>query len=433
MLSLLTLFKEISSWKKLTTYCQKTSNAEKNLNNDFFVQPPLKILMLTPYPPYPPNTGAAIRRFEQIKYLGKSHHLVVVSFIAHHKDYAFEKIMLNNYCELAIMVKMRISLLPILSKQPKLIKKFDSLKMWKVLKKLKEVNFDIVLFDSIFMTQYHKLFNQSYQVLCEHNIESKLVKQLTITNLNKSKFKLLNRNNEQVKLIEKYENNTWSIFPLRTVVSECDKQELDCRCPVGETLVVKNGIDTRKTPLFDNKDAKKILFMGLMSYQPNIDAVCYFSEHIMPRVWQQDPEIKFCIAGRNPVKQVRKLVNDPRIEVIANPEDMNKIAQQCSMTVVPLRIGSGTRIKILHSMAMGLPVVSTSIGCEGLEVVDGFHLLIKDQPAEFAEAILQTSRDSELRSKLQKNGRHLVEAKYDWNKIFRQFEAEILLRYYSFL
>jgi glycosyltransferase involved in cell wall biosynthesis len=105
---------------------------------------------------------------------------------------------------------------------------------------------------------------------------------------------------------------------------------------------------------------------------------------------------------------------------------MSEIAKECTISIVPLRLGGGTRLKILHSMAMGLPVVSTSLGCEGLEVIDGIHLLIRDEPEEFARAILQLYNDASLRNELRKNGRNLVEKKYDWQSIFAEYEREIL-------
>ncbi|NJK53070.1 MAG: glycosyltransferase family 4 protein [Leptolyngbyaceae cyanobacterium SU_3_3] len=120
----------------------------------------------------------------------------------------------------------------------------------------------------------------------------------------------------------------------------------------------------------------------------------------MPIVWQQDPTISFCIAGATPPEAILDLTQDSRIQVVANPDNMSNVAKNCTLTIVPLRIGGGTRIKILHSMAMGLPVVSTSLGCEGLAIVDNVHLLIRDQPEAFATAILQLLSDQDLQKKV---------------------------------
>jgi glycosyltransferase involved in cell wall biosynthesis len=115
--------------------------------------------------------------------------------------------------------------------------------------------------------------------------------------------------------------------------------------------------------------------------------------------------------------------------VIADPDDMSEVAKACSITVVPLRVGSGTRIKIIHSMAMGLPVVSTSLGCEGLKVEDGKHLLVRDRPEAFAEAVLQLLQDIALRQSLRHTGRQLVEQEYDWQSIYAQAEQGMVKRF----
>ena len=123
--------------------------------------------------------------------------------------------------------------------------------------------------------------------------------------------------------------------------------------------------------------------MGNLAYYPNIDGVLFFVEEVLPKIWEQDANMVFCIAGREPGEQIQNLAQDSRIEVIATPKDMSEVAKECIMTVVPLRLGSGTRLKVLHSMAMGLPVVSTSLGCEGLLVEDGLNIKIADEPQEW--------------------------------------------------
>jgi glycosyltransferase involved in cell wall biosynthesis len=229
------------------------------------------------------------------------------------------------------------------------------------------------------------------------------------------------------QLLENYENQTWQKFTLRTVVSEDDKKELERRCPGFPTIVIKNGIDTHDIVPVNNIHGRKMLYMGTMTYYPNIDAVLYFVEKILPKIRQQDWTIPFCIAGRDPSPEVQALTQTHSyIEVLPNPKTMSDIASQCSMAVVPIRLGSGTRIKILHAMAMGLPVISTSLGCEGLAVTDGENILICDEPQEFAKAVLQVSTDANLRNKLRQKGRQLVEEEYDWQSIFAQYEQEIL-------
>jgi tetratricopeptide (TPR) repeat protein len=416
-------------WQRLVDYCQQVLTNQSDKADDS-----LRILLVTPYPVYPPNTGGAIRMFEQIKYLGSRHHLTVVSFIFEDKDYAIEE-SLEEYCDFSMMVKLGVPLAPRKVDQQNQIYHWGTWNMWKVLQQLSQIPFDTVLFDFIFSTPYHSLFSDRITILNEHNIESKILEQCA--KINESDLAAAAENVEAAKvfldsaresrLLANYEDKTWPKFTLRTVVSNDDKEELERRCPDCRTMVVKNGIDTHQIVPVHNTHGRKMLYMGTMTYYPNIDAVLYFAEEILPKIRQHDWTIPFCIAGRDPSAEVRALAESHSyVEIVANPKTMSDIARDCSMAVVPIRLGSGTRIKILHAMAMGLPVISTSLGCEGLTVTDGENILIRDTPQEFAEAVLQVSTNPELRQKLGVNGRQLVEREYDWESIFAQYEQEIL-------
>ncbi len=418
-----------SRWQRVVSYCQQILTREPAKNDDA-----LRLLLITPYPPYPPNTGGAIRMFEQIKYLGSRHHLTVVSFIFDEADYAIEE-SLQDYCDFAIVMQLGVPLSPRRVDRQNQIYHWGTWNMWKVLQQLAQIPFDAVLFDFIFSTPYISLFQNHTTILNEHNIESRILQQcarvdksdLAATAENVDAVKVFLDSARESRLLENYENQTWPKFTLRTVVSQDDKEELERRCPGCKTIIVKNGIDTRTIVPLDSTHNRKMLYMGTMAYYPNIDAVLYFVEEILPRIRQEDETLPFCIAGRDPSPQVQALSErDSYIEIVANPENMSDVARDCSMTVVPIRLGSGTRIKILHSMAMGLPVISTSLGCEGLEVTDGENILIRDEPEEFAEAVLQLSSSAGLRNRLRVNGRKLVEQEYDWQSIFSQYEREIL-------
>ena len=412
--------------QRIQAYCQTERHPER-----------LRILMLTPYPTYPPKIGAITRMFHEMATLGKQHELVVLCFIFVKEDYRLET-NLEAYCDLGLTV-MNGDAPPRQPHQPKLIHRYSSERMRKLLRLLQPANFDIVLCDFIYMAQYRDLFPDAYAVLSEHNIESMLLQRCAAVNPDQTQIEQLAQQTAAVKafvesetetrLLAAFEEEYWPKFNLRWVVSQQDQQALDQRCAAGLTLVVHNGIDTTHVPLLEPNSDPVILLIGTMSYYPNIDGACYFVEQILPLVWQSQPQLSFCIAGADPPPIITDLAQDRRITVIANPDDMSEVAKTCQMTVVPLRIGGGTRIKILHSMAMGLPVVSTALGSEGLEVVDGVHLLVRDQPQDFADAILQLFSDSDLRQKLRQNGRELVEQKYDWQAIFQAADQALIENY----
>jgi tetratricopeptide (TPR) repeat protein len=416
--------------QRIQDYCQQAQQTQ---------QPPdrLRILMVTPYPTYPPKLGAITRMFHEMQTLGSRHELVVVSFIFMKDDYRLET-ELAHYCDFGLTVMIGDAP-PRQPDQPKLIHRYSSERMRKLLRLLQPVNFDVFLCDFIYMAQYRDLFPDAYAVLAEHNIESQLLQRCAAVNQNSTQLEQLAQQTAAVKAfvasdteaerLAVYEDEYWKKFNLRMVVSHQDKHQMDDRCRVGRTLVVNNGIDTQNIKTITNPCNQKILFIGTMSYYPNIDGACYFVEQILPIVWQHQAHVTFCIAGAEPPQAILDLTQDSRVTVVANPENMSDVAATCQITVVPLRIGGGTRIKILHSMAMGLPVVSTSLGCEGLAVADGVHLLVRDQPEDFAAAILQLCSDLKLQQTLRQNGRTLVEQTYDWQRIFQAAEQEIVADY----
>jgi glycosyltransferase involved in cell wall biosynthesis len=393
----------------------------------------MKILMIAPYAPYPPNSGARIRQWEQIRYLGERHQLTLACFAFSNEEFAYRQI-LEKYCRETVMVRhpftATLTEIRVSDKSPWPVMTFSIQEMRETLVKLSQRNFDIVIIDFIFMAQYHDVFS-CRTVLQEHNIESQLFRQYAnLPDVSEKTVMGVRRDRTFWKatwmFMTAYENRLWRHFPLRFTVSTKDKEELDSRCPSGRTVVIENGVNTREKTLLPIRNSGKILFMGTMNYYPNIDAVIYLTEAIMPFIWGRDQTVTLCIAGMNPPKEIRDLASDPRIEIVGTPDDMREIAGQCCLTVVPLRLGGGTRIKILDAFAMGLPVISTSLGCEGLEVVDGKHIIIRDDPQAFAESVLQVISDPLRAESLRMSGRKLVENRYDWTKILGQMEHELL-------
>jgi glycosyltransferase involved in cell wall biosynthesis/Tfp pilus assembly protein PilF len=396
----------------------------------------LRVLMLTPYPTFPPKLGAITRMFYEMKNLGERTNLAVFSLIFSKEDYRLEQD-LAQYCQLPITVMIGDSP-PRQPQQPKLIHRYNSRRLRQLLQQISAANFDIVVADFIYMAQYRDIFPQAFHVLAEHNIESELLRRCSEVT-DQQKLGQIANQREAVKafmesaaeadLLAAYEDANWPHFPLRWTVSDLDRQDLDRRCQEGQTWVINNGVDTRQIGCFSDQPNNRILFIGTLSYYPNIDGSLYFAQNILPHIWAQDPTVEFWIAGAEPPDMVLDLAKDPRIKVLANPDDMTAVARECSITIVPLRIGSGTRIKILQSLAMGLPVVSTALGCEGLKVEDGVHLMVRDQPEAFAQASLDLLRNVQSRQTLRQNGRQLVEQVYDWNEIFQSAIDRMLLAY----
>ena len=167
-------------------------------------------------------------------------------------------------------------------------------------------------------------------------------------------------------------------------VSEIDRDLYLKTNPRLQIDVIPNGVDVQKyTPLPANNASPTLLFIGNMGYSPCVDAMLYFCREIFPLIRQAVSGVELWIVGKEPLPEVLRL-NSDGVHVTGQVEDVIPYYKQSAVCVVPLRSGGGTRLKILEAMALGRPVVSTTIGCEGLEVVDGQHLLIADKPANFA-------------------------------------------------
>ena len=184
--------------------------------------------------------------------------------------------------------------------------------------------------------------------------------------------------------------------------------------------VIPNGIDLPRNT--GNRAAPAIptfVFVGAMFYEPNVDAVRHFAASIFPASRRTLGHARFLIVGRDPVSGVTSLQDGTSVVVTGTVEDVAPYLQSASAVVVPLRYGSGTRIKILEAMAHRAPVISTSVGAEGLEVTSGQHLVVADDPEAFAAACVRVATDAALGDRLAAQGRLLVERRYQWSQVER--------------
>jgi len=206
-------------------------------------------------------------------------------------------------------------------------------------------------------------------------------------------------------------------FDRCTTVSDIERQLLIKDNPRLRVEVIPNGVDIQKyKPLRAANALPALLFIGNMSYAPCADAALYFCREIFSKIRRKIGTANLWIVGRDPGSAVMQLDGDG-IHVTGRVDDVIPYYRQSAVCVVPLRAGGGTRLKILEGMARGRPVVSTTIGSEGLEVVDGEHLLIADNPEQFAEKTVRLLTDRQLYQFISTNGRKLVETSYDWDKI----------------
>jgi len=218
-------------------------------------------------------------------------------------------------------------------------------------------------------------------------------------------------------MMRRWEPHYAERFDRCIAVSDVDRQLLIRANPRLQVDVVPNGVDSQiYRPLGDGNTSPDLLFIGTMSYSPCADAAVYFCREVLPRIWRAMDNVELWIVGRDPPPEVMRLSGD-RVHVTGRVADVVPYYARTKVCVVPLRAGGGTRLKILEAMALGRPVVSTTMGCEGLDVVNGRHILIADSPETLAEMTLRLLTDRALCRRLTTNARELVVTHYDWDLI----------------
>ena len=164
--------------------------------------------------------------------------------------------------------------------------------------------------------------------------------------------------------------------------------------------------------------SRTLLSIGTMYWPPNVDSMRYFCADILPKIKAEVPGVRLNIVGAKPTPAVRALAEaDPAVTVTGSVPDVRDWAADCAAFIVPLRSGSGMRVKILNAMAMGLPVVSTTIGAEGIEVTDGQNILLADGADAFARASVRLLRDPDLGARIGEGGRRLMAERYSWDRV----------------
>lgn len=214
-------------------------------------------------------------------------------------------------------------------------------------------------------------------------------------------------------------------LPLELLVcSELDRQRLGNS---GRIRVVPNGVEippAGNTKL-DAATRPGFIFVGTMYYPPNVDAAHYFTREILPLIRREEPEARFVIVGKDPSPELLRLEDGKSVVVTGTVPDVGPWLQDATVAVVPIRHGGGTRIKILEAMAHRRPIVSTTIGAEGLEVQSGRDILLADKPEVFARSCLRLVRDANLREMISRCGFELVRSRYDWKIIERDVAAVV--------
>ncbi len=210
-------------------------------------------------------------------------------------------------------------------------------------------------------------------------------------------------------------------------VSETDRAFFSHIIDPAKITVIPTGVDTDYfRPTQETEEPDSLVFTGSMDWMPNEDGILYFVREILPVLRQQLPRARLTVVGRSPSERVRSLARaDQSIRITGRVDDIRPYVNQASVYVVPLRVGSGTRLKIFEAMAMGKAIVSTTLGAEGLPVTHGENILLADSPNDFAKVIVTLMNSPAMRTRLGLAARQLVERNYSWGSVASQFDAAL--------
>lgn len=274
-------------------------------------------------------------------------------------------------------------------------------------------DFRLVHVDSLDLARYLPACDGLPIACVHHDVESALLQRRAVLERSRWRRAYLAYQGRLMDAVERY----WcGRLALNVAMSERDAAELKRKAPGSRVAVVPNGVDLEEFQPDGTKDAG-VAFVGGTSPFPNLDALHFFCDQILPRVRRAAPDVPARWIGRASVQQQREYRARYDVELTGYTDDVRPLMREAACHIVPLRAGGGTRLKILNSWAMGKAVVSTSIGCEGLDAADGVNLLIRDDPKDFADAILAVLGDDQLRRRLGEAGRGTAQRLYGWDVV----------------
>jgi sugar transferase (PEP-CTERM/EpsH1 system associated) len=378
----------------------------------------MNILFLAPRLPFPCDTGGKIRTFNILKQIAKKNHvhLACFSFEKNDKDHVKEFERLGIEVSLVPMQQNWPGKLNevLLNSLPFSIAKYRSIRMRQTIRFLiKMKDFDAIHVDHLHMAHYQKYFEGIPCFLDEHNVEYRILERCA--KVEKSLIKRIFYQNEAKKMKE-FEARKITEFQ-KVFVCSSDDQVILNKLGANDVHVIPNGVDTDYFDSSSEKDAKEnsLVFTGSMDWLPNSDAITYFCKEILPLVWKKKNSVKLYVVGKNPTAAVKNLASlDRRVIVTGRVDDVRPHVQQASIFIVPLRIGGGTRLKILEAMAMRKAVLSTTIGAEGIEHSKS-NIALADTPESFSQAVVDLLNDPLRVIEMGEEGRKLVCDQYDWS------------------
>lgn len=398
----------------------------------------LSILHVSPMPASPPRFGAQVRMHGLMTELARRHDLTAVMLVDNEFDAEECRKTMQAYCRDVVLVpKPYVG--EGLAKRLLQLQALASTRSWErwlasvpamqraLDRVLRAERFDLVNLEFSFLgecnlRQAPRNERLPRLVVASHNIDYELARQYA-----RDGRSLAHRLYAGVnwRKLRREELGTYRDADGVYLCSAEDERRLLDEIPGARTAVIPNAADVdyyKPRPTDPPPDGRTVLFFGLLSYAPNVDGVMHFVQKIWPRVVEAHPEARFKIIGGRPPRSLQLLAG-PRVELTGFVPDLRPHLAAAAAVVVPLRLGGGTRLKVVEAMAMGKAIVSTALGSEGIEAIPGRDLLIEDQPEAFADALNRLLDDPELAARIGQSARSLAVERYSWSGAARALEG----------
>ncbi len=389
----------------------------------------MKILFVSPVLPYPLISGGRIRAYNLLRNISQQHEITLFTFLRDNEEKYISEV--EKICHKVIYVRRRNIwslfnlFLTAFSPFPLLMISYFSLKARKLLKEELLNNYDLISSETFYVLLSLLGVKKPPLVLAEHNIEYLVFrKYIDKKNLLLKPFLYF----DLLKLIfwEKY---YWKRSEKLIAVSTEDKKIME-KISFRKVVLIPNGIDRDFFEKIKKQKQKNplVIFVGNFSWLPNSDAVNFLVKEIWPKIYQRIPNAKLLIVGKNPSMSLAELIKKTEGVVLKeNIEDIRDIFSIADVLIAPLRLGRGTRYKILESMAAGVSVVTTPLGIEGIDLQSGKHVLVGSDENDMVEKTIELLENKTLNNNISKAAQKLVFERYDWyniakdlNKIYRE-------------
>ncbi len=396
-----------------------------------------RILFLTPQLPYPPDRGTVLRNFGLIQGLSKrGHHLALLSF-REYEQLSLAETPLGSICAPAITVDVPQRtrgqrLRDLLAGHADMARRLWSAEFPDQIERLlTRSTFDVIHIEGIEMAPYLPLLRQrapgAMLIYDAHNAEYALQRRIALQDLQTpccwvgALYSVI-----QAARLTRLETQVCREVDHVIACSETDAELLGKLRHPKPITVVPNAVWVESYqdlhPTAAPMAHPALVFTGKMDFRPNVDAVLWFAHEILPLIRRQVPDVRFVVVGQKPHARLDVLRDRPDVVLTGFVPDVRPYIRAADVYVAPLRMGSGTRFKLLEAMAMSRPIVSTWIGAEGIAAQDGRHLLLAADPEAFAQAVIGLLQDKARCLELGVKANELVREKYDWSAVIPRLE-----------